>query len=1093
MMDKFWIKKLGEVKARLRKHLADKARFEARSDRSSLSDLREGQMLKREEEQLRNHLAQLAEFGTGISAEQFDFHLDLKAPYQVTTGGECHFGPSALMDVSPFINFDVDKIFGKQAEEKPEPAEEKPPLKSDKIEKFTERVTQKYEAPIFNAIEERKFTSISPIKFHQKLESFTAKLAAADKYVNSILDKYIPKPAEISESPGFYIYQGQFVYLSRRGKWAKVRTTVLSQKDYFAEAETSMPVLARKRFAPGLEGELEISEAAELITDDLAEPVAAPNADLGLGYFVPVRRLGSTKQPAADIKHPAKSAAMPAGLPLVGSREFAFEVSQKAEDSGHPVEQISPAYVSVTGRKIDRARSFAETLKRKLQLPKSEPARMAVEALLPAMEEIVATADRQEEPVLELEKSFDDIVSRHLRPFKLAAESPGVSTAWMGSGETRVERILRPPQADALGVIGKYMPEITDPQESMRTLVSARTYPTEIFRKVEGVAPQAAPGLESPAAPISDFRAGERVLPREISRTPETAAGGLPGLFGRLQMLMPESLKRPARLLPGVLGSLTERMSGDRLGGLAGQVMGRLTGGLPGGIAERFGGLLPPSAVDLGVSGVTGLLGRIGRSPVSSLLTSATTSGGADRATDLFSGLSQAVTGLTGGAEPTGILGRVTGLLREGQGDLRPGRLGGMLDSPTESGGGISRLTSGGIGSMLSRAPSLLRSVTGQLPGGLTGAISRVLPGAQSAVSALTERGGGLIPGGISQAVSGLLPSMSSGLSSSEGGIAQRAMGGAGRMLGGLTGRLPGIGSMAERASGMASGLLGRAGLPSLGGIAERAGGLVQRLTGGGPSGEASGGFLSRGSSLVSRASQILPGAAGRAAQSVSGMPGGGMGAIGAIGAIGSAASSAMGQMGGIGGLATRAEGLSSAISGLTSRAGGALGGLGSRVSSATESMGAALPSMGSVRSMAEGAAESITSRMPSIGALPGLSSALSGVSQQAGMPQAPDMSNLPRGWDRPPFEVGSAIRRQIGERIPEQTGALPRGGRPALADYGLSVIDLEERATETVSETRQQIEEAAEIELDDNTIEEVYFRLKRILETESERMGGEE
>ena len=101
-------------------------------------------------------------------------------------------------------------------------------------------------------------------------------------------------------------------------------------------------------------------------------------------------------------------------------------------------------------------------------------------------------------------------------------------------------------------------------------------------------------------------------------------------------------------------------------------------------------------------------------------------------------------------------------------------------------------------------------------------------------------------------------------------------------------------------------------------------------------------------------------------------------------------------------------------------------------------------------------------------------------------------MSNLPRGWDRPPFEVGSAIRRQIGERIPEQTGALPRGGRQELADYGLSVIDLEERATETVSETRRQIEEAAEIELDDNTIEEVYFRLKRILETESERMGGE-
>ncbi len=1059
MMDKFWIKKLREVKARLKKHLANKARFEARSDRSSLSDLREGQRLQREEEQLRNHLAQLAEFGTGVSAKQFDFQLNLKVPYRVTTGGEHHFGPSALLDVSPFINFDIDKIFGKQKDEKAEPIEEKPPLKLDKIEKFTERVAKKYEAPIFNAIEERKFTSLKPIKFHQKLESFTAKLAAADKYVNSILDKYIPKPAEITEAPGFYIYQGQFVYLSRRGKWAGVRTTVLSQKDYFAEAETSMPILARKRLARGPEGELEISEAADLITDDLAEPVAAPNADLGLGYFVPVRRLGRTKQPIPDIKHP-RPAAILSGLPLVGSREFAFEVSQKAEDSGHPVEQISPAYVSVTGRKIDRARSFAETLKRKLQLPKSEPARMAVEALLPTMEQIITTADRQEEPILELEKNFDDIVSMHLRPFKLAAESLGVSTAWMGSGETRVERMLRPPQADALGVIGKYLPEITDPQESMRTLVSTRTYPTEIFRQVEGIAPQMAPGLESAAVPIRDFRAGERALPREISRTPETAASGLPGLFGRLRTLLPESLSRPTRLLPGMLGSLTERLSGDRLGGLAGQVMGRLTRGLPGGIAERFGGLLSSSAVDRGISGVTGLLGRIGRSPVSSLLRSDASAGGMDRATGLLGGLRQAVSGLTGGTEPTGILGRAAGLLRGGLGDLRPGRLGGMLDSLTES-GGLSRLTSGGMGGMLSgvlsRAPSMLRSLTGQLPG------------VGSTVSALTEREGGLLPGGISRAVSGLLPSTSSGASS--------MLGGAGRLLGGLTSRLPGIGSMAERAGGMASGLLGGAGLPSLGGIGERAGGLVQRLTGGAESGGAG--------SLISRVTSAL-GEAGGGGQGISGMLGGGMGAVS------SAASSAMGQMGGIGGLATRAEGLSSAISGLTSRAGGALGALGSRMSSATGSLGAALPSMGGVRSMAAGAAESITSRMPSIGALPGISSALSGASQQAGMPQMPDMSNLPRGWDRPPFEVGSAIRRQISERIPEQTGALPHGGRRGLADYGLSVIDLEERETETVSDTRRQLEEAAETELDDNTIEEVYFRLKRILETESERMGGE-
>ena len=66
-------------------------------------------------------------------------------------------------------------------------------------------MTRKYEAPIFTAIEERKFTSLKPIKFHKKLESFTAKLSAADKYVNSILDKYVPKPEEIAACVLFLI------------------------------------------------------------------------------------------------------------------------------------------------------------------------------------------------------------------------------------------------------------------------------------------------------------------------------------------------------------------------------------------------------------------------------------------------------------------------------------------------------------------------------------------------------------------------------------------------------------------------------------------------------------------------------------------------------------------------------------------------------------------------------------------------------------------------------------------------------------------------------------------------------------------------
>jgi len=69
-MDKVWIEKLRALKVRLSDHLQARAAFVVRPDRSSLISLREGQRLQQEEEELASHLAQMAEFATGVPAEK---------------------------------------------------------------------------------------------------------------------------------------------------------------------------------------------------------------------------------------------------------------------------------------------------------------------------------------------------------------------------------------------------------------------------------------------------------------------------------------------------------------------------------------------------------------------------------------------------------------------------------------------------------------------------------------------------------------------------------------------------------------------------------------------------------------------------------------------------------------------------------------------------------------------------------------------------------------------------------------------------------------------------------------------------------------
>ncbi|MBD3218578.1 MAG: hypothetical protein GF310_09905, partial [candidate division Zixibacteria bacterium] len=343
-MDRLWIKKLRELKGRMEKHLAEKAVFESLPERTSLAALREGQRLKRDEEQISNHFAQLAEFATGIPAHKFEFRLDLKSAYETDLEGDIVFGPSALMDDSPFVLFSVQNVFGTPNEEKeeepeletveepkdePEPPEKPLPDISPLSLAFSSEISQKYERPIFSALDEKRMAVTRPVKTESRIDHFIEKVSLVHKYVNNIIGKYTPEPSEAAAFEGFFIYEGDFVYLSRKGKWATVRTTVLAQKDYFKDAPVSAPVTKRKLPVVEPFSEIEVGDAAELITDNMAEPVASAKSDLGLGYFLPVRRVGRTRTPVQDVKTPAAKirTELPA-LPVVGSQEFAEDVAQ---------------------------------------------------------------------------------------------------------------------------------------------------------------------------------------------------------------------------------------------------------------------------------------------------------------------------------------------------------------------------------------------------------------------------------------------------------------------------------------------------------------------------------------------------------------------------------------------------------------------------------------------------------------------------------------------------------------------------------------------------------------------------------------------
>ncbi|HEQ99583.1 MAG TPA: hypothetical protein ENO22_09620 [candidate division Zixibacteria bacterium] len=846
-MDKLWINKLRELKRRMEEHLAEKRIFESLPERTSLAALREGQRLKRNGEQICNHFAQLAEFATGLPADRFDFSLDIQSPYETAADGKLIFGPPALIEEHPYVNFNTRILLG--GEEKREEAAQQASVTGagpgadfqPGSVGFSDEIGQKYDRPIFSILDEKRIMTIHPFIAESRIDHFIAKVSVVDKYIDEIVGKYMPEPPAGPEFEGFYIYEGDFVYLSRRGKWATLRTTVLAQKDYFMEAPVSAAISRRRFTLIEPFREIEMTEAADLISDEMAQPVGSAQSDLGLGYFLPGRRVGKTKGAAEDL--PA--------LPVMGSREFAEDVCLKAESSGHPIEEISPAYIFAAGKKIDRARSFARALRSRMQLPRSEPARKAVESLLPKMEEIITKSREQgavEEAILAIERDFDSMVERHIKPFKIAAGSTAPSRISPVLREGRIERVLESPTQDPLGVIARYRAETI--------------------------------GRETPSAVI----------------------------LGRMSHVSSERLSSASESHEAIPGPAA---SGQSL--LAGDVIGRLTRGFAGQIGERLGQLLRPSG-----------------------------SGG------------------TGQADS-----RLPGQLARGT-------------SGTTALPSVSALVSGARG----------------LAGGLSGIASAlgIGTGEESALSATPE--------GSPRSDSGAGPGRAAG---SVGDLLSRGLSRASSFISSVPGAAGGPGSAASRAADLSRGLVERAS-SFAGGLSSIAGGFLQRAT---------------------------SGAAGR---------------------IGSLVGGRLGR------LAQGAEGLMGDIGDLIGRGGGVQ----------EEASGGAAPG----------------------GSMQDISPALGSGSLPFNLPQL--QRRMPRGWDRPPFEVGDAIQRHAGEGLPDQVGSTTQRTSSRLQDYGLSLIDLDDERSEQVRSPLEAVQDEEEVELDEDTIESIYFRLKRILETEGERMGGE-
>ena len=1058
-MDKFWIHKLRELKTALDRHLFEKTRFESRRDRTSLQDLRTGQKLKQEEELLCSQFAQMAEFATGIPARNFKFRLAQKSRYTHSTDGTLYFGPSALIDSPPYVAFNVQTLFLSQKPDKHEDEKAKPQAEPKARKTLEEQLSEKYTTASIVSLNLGHFTKLKPTRFDHQADKFTGNISKIDKYINGIVKKFtVAEPAQ-SEFPHVFIYEGEFVYLTRKGRWASVRTRILSQKDYFRHEDA--PRILHSRKLPLIEPDsyMEPESAAEFITDDLAEPIASPSTDAGLGYFVPTRRLGRSTptliQPSAKTAIHKPAEFKPA-IPMLGSPDFVQDIVNKTQAVERPVGEISPAFVNRTGRKAERARSLAEVLRGRLTLPKSDPVRQAVAALLPSVERIIRHSlteeSTEEDSLAEVERQFSQIVQAQVQTFKVASQAGGVGKVSPILRAGQIERIITTPVTDSLGVFDKFMPEKTGAVTSMG-LVAARaeratTTPEEsesITDLISSFSQSGRPSLEKEFGEIQ--KAGVPDVTGKITRGATAVLGKILTSIVKSRASQVFPTMRPQ--LPGQLAASIQSSSKAQAGagaadGFSHEILQKVAvGGIAEQSASKFGDLLEPDKIMSGL-----LQSREIRKKIGKLIKPADLEKLADDIVTAES-LAKAKDKLPAGNKQSSE--RMSAALtaeRESAeiGDLlKPGRLGQLASKPEK---------------MLAALASVAKS--GKTGLGQLGQLSTSLPGPlQSIMSRMSGvQVGGLqnTPGSIAEALS------------SAGNMNINTAGLAEQLADGIIGRTQVPGLAAEGISQVSS-LLGGAQSP-IGALTSGLGQAAPQMSG----------LLRLPGAAQPPAAPSLPGDLGQSAALLG--SGAGPGAAGML-------SGGMDQM------AAGIMGRASAFMGNVPRMGlnipaGNIPGLPSGVPE--------LPSLPMADSLGETAPMGMF-RMPEmrlpmniIGSAESETEPADQIPFRAGftLPSVSNADRRPKGWDRPPFEVGEAIRKHIGARTADQPEPAARREASRLEDYGLSVIDLSEDTAEEYVSPLQQFSEAAEFELDDETMDQIYFRLKRIMETEDERAGGD-
>ena len=1049
-MDKYWIHKLRELKTALERHLFEKTRFELRRDRTSLQDLRIGQKLKREEEILSSQFAQLAEFATGIPADKFKFRLTQKSRYTHSTDGGLYFGPSALMDTAPFVAFNAEALFLSQ--ESVKPAVEKPEQqgKPKPQQSLEEKLAEKYIATPLVSLSISHFTKLKPVNFDRQADKFATNITKIDKYINAVVNKFtLAEPAE-PELPRFFIYEGEFVYLTRKGRWASVRTRILSQKDYFQHKDAPGILPARK--LPQIEADsyLEPESAAEYITDDLAEPIASPSTDQGLGYFVPTRRLGKSTptliQPSPKAA-PRKPAEFRPAIPILGSPEFTQDIINKTQAVDRPVGEINQAFVNRTGRKAERARAFAAVLRGRLTLPKSDPIRKAVVALLPSVEKIIRHSMTEEsgteDGLGEVERQFDQIVQAQVKTFRVASQTGGRSKVSPVLKAGKIASIITSPITDSLGVFEKFMPGKSGTITSMGLLATRAEKSTSgpeesesISEMIRSFSQSGSPSIEKEFEEI--HKVGVPDATGKITKGTTAVLGKILSSIvkSRAKQVFPTIKPQlPGQLAASIQSAAKAQTGAKSAEGFSNVILQKVAaGGIAEQSASKFGDLLAPDKILSGLLQSREIRKKIGKlikpADLGKLADDIVTAESLTKAKDkLPAGSKQAsetMASILSAAKDSSGLGDI----------LKPGKLGLSASRPEDmiaalaSGVKSGKSALGKTRKLGTKLPKLFKKVL---------SIDEPADSAESVVGQLSERAGSL------------------------GQRANQAQSFAESIMGGASTR-----GIASSAASRAQSLLGtQSPVGALSSVVGRAApGMAQamRLPGAAQSSAASIPDLNLPASGM--ASGLMQGAAGMMSSQMDQMAAGKIGKAGAF--MGKAPSMGLNIPGGsIPQLPT--EGLEMP----------------------------SLPMSGMMGEMAPmGAFKMPQMKLPMnmIKAAESESETASEIPFKAGfaLPSVSKADKLPKGWDRPPFEVGDAIRKHIGARKadPEQPSARRETSR--LEDYGLSVIDLEDSDSEEYVSPLQQFAEAAELEIDDATMDQIYFRLKRILETEDERAGGE-